>query len=192
MIVRTRLRGGLPRRSGRRRSSHVQHREEKSVKDHDAQRIMGRSGGVGGGWMGRVLLGFGLATALGVVACRDVAEPSADPPRSPRPRRPGRGRCVHQSADGRLKRHPLGHRSRVRRPRPLRPPEPSRSLPALPFLPLVGLPQPPPQRMDRLICLASSRGERALARRTTAVWHGQLPSCRIPTLAARRGQTGRG
>ena len=39
---------------------------------------MVRSGRVVGAWTGRMLLGFGLATTLGGVACRDVAEAPAD------------------------------------------------------------------------------------------------------------------
>ena len=48
------------------------------MKYDDAQRVMGRSSGVGGGWRGRVLLGVGLAITLCGVACRDVAEVPAD------------------------------------------------------------------------------------------------------------------
>ncbi len=42
--------------------------------DFDGQQVMGRSGRVGGGWRGRLLLGLCLAITLGGVACRDVAE----------------------------------------------------------------------------------------------------------------------
>ena len=48
------------------------------MKDCDAKPVMVRSGRVVGAWTGRMLLGFGLATTLGGVACRDVAEAPAD------------------------------------------------------------------------------------------------------------------
>ena len=48
------------------------------MKDCDAKPVMVRSGRVVRAWTGRMLLGFGLATTLGGVACRDVAEAPAD------------------------------------------------------------------------------------------------------------------
>ena len=48
------------------------------MKDCDAKPVMVRSGRVVGAWTGRMLLGFGLATTLGGVACRDIAEAPAD------------------------------------------------------------------------------------------------------------------
>ncbi len=48
------------------------------MKDCDAEPVMVRSGRMVGAWTSRMLLGFGLATALGGVACRDVPEDPAD------------------------------------------------------------------------------------------------------------------